>query len=134
MGACVGDEDDINTLYEMVREAQGDSVYLRQGLEQEREQRAREQVRTDRLERLPNEFVDGAMPAAGSLGLCSREPSRSLDQCLKGVGRGEYVVPDGGSHNVPNPCSAVPRDRAIHPPQEVACHRSTCTSLLWRLS
>ncbi|CAE7889352.1 unnamed protein product, partial [Symbiodinium sp. KB8] len=39
----VGDPDDVNTLYDMVREALGDTVHLRQLVSEERDQRSREQ-------------------------------------------------------------------------------------------
>jgi len=42
----VGDQEDINTLYEMVREALGDTVHLREQLSEDREARSRELVAT----------------------------------------------------------------------------------------
>jgi len=42
----VGDQEDINTLYEMVREALGDTVHLREQLSEDREARCRELVAT----------------------------------------------------------------------------------------
>lgn len=42
----VGDQEDINTLYEMVREALGDTVHLREQLSEDREARVRELVTT----------------------------------------------------------------------------------------
>lgn len=43
MKEFVGDPDDVNTLYDMVREALGDTVHLRQLVSEERDQRSREQ-------------------------------------------------------------------------------------------
>lgn len=50
----VGDQEDINTLYEMVREALGDTVHLKDELAAERDQRARSQQGLERLERQVN--------------------------------------------------------------------------------
>mmetsp|Transcript_2159 Transcript_2159/g.4982 ORF Transcript_2159/g.4982 Transcript_2159/m.4982 type:complete len:843 (-) Transcript_2159:241-2769(-) len=46
--ACVGDTDDINTLYDMVREALGDTVRLSQEIREERTVREREDTATKR--------------------------------------------------------------------------------------
>jgi len=50
----VGDEEDINTLYEMVREALGDTVYLKEQICEEGDHRARLQQQGDRVERQLN--------------------------------------------------------------------------------
>jgi len=69
----VGDQEDINTLYEMVREALGDTVGLRQEIGEERDDRRGElQAARQQLERLERQFntlqalVQQATPLASS--------------------------------------------------------------------
>jgi len=47
---CVGDAEDINTLYEMVREALGTSIVMRKELDEEKRRRDLEKHRVDRLQ------------------------------------------------------------------------------------
>lgn len=47
-----GHQEDVNTLYEMVREALGDTVHLRQQIAEVRQQRTKDQQGVERLERL----------------------------------------------------------------------------------
>jgi len=47
---CIGDSEDINTLYEMVREALGTNIMMRKDLDEEKSRRELEKVKVERLE------------------------------------------------------------------------------------
>jgi len=79
----VGDQEDINTLYEMVREALGDTVYLREQLTQDREARSRELVATRqqaaRLEKQLN-TTQALMREAAVCPECRSQPLNPTDE------------------------------------------------------
>merc|ERR1712217_390185 len=83
----VGDQEDINTLYEMVREALGDTVHLKDKMAEEHDLRDRElnsaRQHIDRLERQMNTVqalvreVTPAGPSAGGAQAAPAAPSHN---------------------------------------------------------
>jgi len=79
MKELVGDQEDIDTLYEMVREALGDTVHLKDELAADREQRARSQQSVERLERQVNTMEALLRDAASISALCGPSLPKEAD-------------------------------------------------------
>jgi hypothetical protein len=66
---CVGDSEDINTLYEMVREALGTSVMMRKDLDEEKARREMQKTKIDQLQQTTMSLERNYQMLHGTLGI-----------------------------------------------------------------